>query len=181
MKRSIGTLLFCLPLYCQAGSENLYRHLIQKSLNQQSLCLGETQWPVSIKTGRDLWVNAKMEALVDAGLITPHVKSGRKIWELTPSGQATFNKHHDFCYGTMHVRDIKSISTDNTGITAVTFTYYIHALPSWAKNHSVRVANTDLDNLVMGSNSVRYQALFNTDIQGTPRIISEPEQLDLLY
>ena len=122
-----------------------------------------------------------MEAFVDAGLITSHVKAARKLWELTPYGQASFTKHHDFCYGTMRVRTINAVSTDHAGVTAVTFTYYIHALPDWAKNHSVRVANTDLDNLVMGVDSVRYQALFNTDNQGTPRLISEPEQLDLLY
>lgn len=174
-------LLFSLPLSCNAGQKSQYFELIQQSLNQQSLCLGERQWPVSIRTGTDRWINAKMEALVNAGLITSHVKAGRKIWELTPYGQASFIKHHDFCYGTMRVRTIRAISTDHTGVTYVTFTYYIYALPAWAKNHSVRVANTDLDNLVMGINSVRYQALFDTNKQEAPRLISEPEQLDLLY
>lgn len=181
MKRITGILLFFLSFCCHAGDNSLYHALIQQSLNQQSLCLGEKQWPVSIRAGSDRWINAKMEALVDAGLITSHVKAGRKIWELTPYGQASFTKYHDFCYGTMRVRAIKAVSTDNAGVTDVTFTYYIRALPDWAKNHSVRVANTDLDNLVMGVDSVRYQAQFNTDTQGNIRLISEPEQLDLLY
>ncbi|PWW01039.1 CpmK protein [Mangrovibacter plantisponsor] len=181
MKRITGILLFLFPLYSQASSENLYRHLIQQSLNSQSLCLGEKQWPVSIRMGSDRWINAKMEALVDAGLLISHVKAGRKDWVLTPYGQASFRKHHDFCYGTMRVRNIQAISTDNAGLTDVIFTYYIHALPDWARHPSVRVANTDLDNLVMGIDSVRYQALFRTDSQGAIRLINEPEQLDLLY
>ncbi|WBG93123.1 CpmK protein [Pantoea piersonii] len=176
-----GVLVFFLPFSSQAASETLYRELIQHSFNQQSLCLGEKQWPVSIKTGSDRWVNAKMEALVDAGLLTSQVKAGRKVWELTPYGQVSFRRHHDFCYGAMRVRDIKAVSTDHSGVTNVTFTYYIHALPAWAKNHSVRVANTDLDNLVMGVDKVRYQALFSTERQKKIRLISEPEQLDLLY
>ncbi|MGX0000681.1 hypothetical protein ACUXI4_004518 [Pantoea piersonii] len=54
----------------------------------------------------------------------------------------------------MRVRDIKAVSTDHSGVTNGTFTCYIHALPAWAKNHSVRVANTDLGKLVMGVNKV---------------------------
>ena len=174
-------MFFFLPSCCLAGHTGQYRDLIQQSLNQQPLCLGEKKWPVSIKIGTDRWINAKMEALVDAGLISSHVKGERKVWELTSSGHASFTRYHDFCYGTMRVRDIKAVSTDNSGVTYVTFTYYIDALPTWAKNHSVRVANTDIDNLVMGVDSARYQALFNTDTQGNIRLINEPEQLDLLY
>ena len=181
MKCTIAVLLFCVPLCGHAGKDNLYYHLIQQSLNQQSLCLGEKQWPVSIKVGTDLWVNAKMEALVDAGLLTSQVKAGRTIWQLTPDGQASFIKYHDFCYGTLRIKEIKSMSTSQAGVTNVTFTYYIHDLPAWAKNHSVRVANTDLDNMVMGIDSVRYQAFFNTDTKGKIQLINEPEQLDLLY
>lgn len=165
MRCITAILVFFLPFCSQAASETLYRALIQQSFNQQSLCPGEKQWPVSIKTGSDRWVNAKMEALVDAGLLTSQEKAGRKIWELTPYGQVSFRRHHDFCYRAMPVRDIKAVSTDHSGVTNVTFTYYIHALPAWAKNHSVRVTNTDLDNLVMDVDKVRYQALFSSDRQ----------------
>lgn len=79
-----------------ANSEKLYRRLIEKSLNQQPLCLGEKHWPVSIKPGSDQWINAKMEALVDAGLITPHIETGKKIWNLTEYGRRLFSKKHDF-------------------------------------------------------------------------------------
>ncbi|MGK3142249.1 CpmK protein [Pantoea sp. C2G6] len=181
MRRLTGIWLLLLPLCSQATSETLYRSLIQQSLNQQSLCLGEKQWPVSITPGHDRWINAKMEALVDAGLLTSEVTADRKTWRLTPYGQASFNKHHDFCYGTLRVKNIATISTDTSGVTTVTFTYNVHNLPAWAENHSVRVANTDLDNLVMGINKVRYQALFSMDRHHHPRLISEPEQLDLLY
>ena len=180
LKPVLGMLLLVCPLCSQADRAPLYRHLIQQSLNQQSLCLGEKQWPVSIRIGSDRWVNAKMEALVDARLLSSEVSAGRKIWRLTRYGQASFRKNHDFCYGSLRVREIKTV-VKHSGVTNVTFTYYIHALPAWAKNHSVRVANTDLDNLVMGIDAVRYQALFDTDDQGRPRLISEPEQLDLLY
>lgn len=179
--RFSGILLFFLSCCAHAMDKSPYSDLIQQSLNQQSLCLGEKQWPVSIRAGTDVWINAKMEALVDAGLIISHMEAGQKIWELTPYGQALFKKHHDFCYGTLRVRAIKTISSDKEGITYVTFTYYIQGLPEWAKNHSVRIANTDLDNLVMGVDTVRYQALFSSNSQGVIHLISEPEQLDLLY
>ncbi|MGK3142241.1 hypothetical protein [Pantoea sp. C2G6] len=39
----------------------------------------------------------------------------------------------------------------------------MHNLPAWAENYFVRVADADLDNLVMGINKVRYQALFSMD------------------
>lgn len=181
MKCTTGILLSFLSFCSHAGDKSPYYYLIQQSLNQQHLCLGEKQWPVSIRAGTDQWVNAKMEALVDAGLITSHLKAERKIWELTTYGHTSFTRHHDFCYGTMRVRAIKAVSTDSAGVSDVIFTYYIDALPAWAKNHSVRVANTDLDNLVMGVDSVRYHALFDTDTKGNVRLINEPEQLDLLY
>lgn len=178
-RAAIGVLL--LPLCSQASDEKLYRELIQHSLNQQSLCLGETQWPVAIIAGSDSWINAKMEALDDAGLVTSRIKTGKKIWSLTAYGRASFTKHHDLCYGRMRIRSINSVSKNNSDLIDVTFTYYIQALPDWAKNKSVRVANTDVDNLVMGVDKVRYQAFFKRDSQGALRLIGEPEQLDLLY
>lgn len=181
MRRTGSILLLLFPLCAQAGHEIQYRQMIEQSLNRQPLCLGEKKWPVSIRAGSDRWVNARMEALVDAGLLISHVQAGQKIWALTPYGQTSFSKHHDFCYGTMRVRKITAHSTDNAGITRVTFTYYIQSLPSWAKSHSVRVANTDLDNLVTGVDSVHYQAFFLVDTQGTLLLSGEPEQLDLFY
>ena len=164
-----------------ANPEKLYRRLIEQSLNQQPLCLGEDHWPVSIKLGSDRWINAKMEALVDAGLITSQVAAGKKSWNLTQYGHTSLSKKHDLCYGTMRVRKILKTQQDRSGITLVTFTYYIHGLPDWAKNQSVRVANTDLDNLVTGIDSVRYQANFSQDNRGKEYLLNEPEQIDLLY
>lgn len=164
-----------------ANPEKLYRRLIEQSLNQQPLCLGEDHWPVSIKLGSDRWINAKMEALVDAGLITSHVEGGKKSWTLTQYGYTSFSKKHDLCYGTMRVREILKTQQDRSNITLVTFTYYIHALPAWAKNESVRVANSDLDNLVAGIESVRYLAKFSQDSRGKLRLLNVPEQIDLLY
>lgn len=122
-----------------------------------------------------------MEALVDAGLITSHVEAGKKSWNLTQYGHTSLSKKHDLCYGTMRVRTIHKNQPDTSGITLVTFTYYIQALPAWAKNQSVRVANTDLDNLVAGIDSVRYQAKFSQDSRGKVCLLNEPEQIDLLY
>ncbi|GAL58182.1 hypothetical protein EV102420_09_02150 [Pseudescherichia vulneris NBRC 102420] len=179
--RKTWLLLILIAPYCMANSENLYRRLIEQSLNQQPLCLGEDHWPVSIKLGSDRWINAKMEALVDAGLITSHAEAGKKSWNLTQYGYTSFSKKHDFCYGTMRVRKILKTQQDRSGITLVTFTYYIHALPAWAKNQSVRVANTDLDNLVTGVESVRYIAKFSHDSQGKVCLLNVPGQIDLLY
>ncbi|QIK14050.1 CpmK protein [Leclercia sp. 29361] len=181
MKRMTWLILFLIAPCCMANSEKVYRRLIEKSLNQQPLCLGEKHWPVSIKPGSDQWINAKMEALVDAGLITPHIETGKKIWNLTEYGRRLFSKKHDFCYGTIRVRAISKNQTGKGGITLVEFTYYIDALPAWAKNHSIRVANTDLDNLVTGIDSVRYMAKFSQDSRGKMKMLNEPEQLDLYY
>ena len=175
-----GILLFSLVSHCIAGSELHYRQLIEHSLNKQPLCLGK-RWPVSIQIGSDQWTNAKMEALVDAGLINSREKSGRKTWMLTQYGQASLSKEHDFCYGVMRVRTLQDIQTDRTGVTHVTFTYFIQGIPAWAKNASVRVANTDLDNLVTGIDSVRYEARFTHEPRGTTRLLAEPEQMDLYY
>ena len=181
MKYITGILLFFLSFCGHAGDKRPYYYLIQQSLNQQPLCLGEKQWPVSIKAGTERWINAKMEALVDAGLITPHIETGKKIWNLTEYGRRLFSKKHDFCYGTIRVRAISKNQTGKGGITLVEFTYYIDALPAWAKNHSIRVANTDLDNLVTGIDSVRYMAKFSQDSRGKMKMLNEPEQLDLYY
>ena len=180
MKWMTGILLFSLVSHCIAGSELHYRQLIEHSLNKQPLCLGEKRWPVSIQIGSDQWTNAKMEALVD-GLINSREKSGRKTWMLTQYGQASLSKEHDFCYGVMRVRTLQDIQTDRTGVTHVTFTYFIQGIPAWAKNASVRVANTDLDNLVTGIDSVRYEARFTHEPRGTTRLLAEPEQMDLYY
>lgn len=67
------------------------------------------------------------------------------------------------------------------GITTVTFTYFIPSLPSWANNRAIRIANTDLDNLVMGIDSERYQMFFCANKHGGVHMVSEPEQLDFLY
>lgn len=181
MKWMTAILFFLLVPRCIAGNELQYRQLIERSLNKQPLCLGEKRWPVSIQTGSDQWINARMEALVDAGLITSREKSGRKTWTLTQYGQASFSKEHDFCYGVMKVRTFQGIQTDRAGVTHVTFTYFIQDIPAWAKNASVRVANTDLDNLVTGIDSVRYQARFTHEPRGAMRLLTEPEQMDLYY
>lgn len=181
MKWMTGIFFFLLSAHCNAASELQYRHLIEDALNKQPLCLGEKRWPVSIPTGSDPWINAKMEALVDAGLINSHERGGRKTWTLTQYGKASLSKEHDFCYGEMRVRTLQDIQTDSTGVTHVTFTYFIQGIPAWAKNASVRVANTDLDNLVTGVDYVRYQARFTHASRGAMRLLSEPEQMDLYY
>lgn len=181
MRKTCYILFLFFPFCAQAHHEIQYRKMIDDSLSKRPLCLGEKQFPVSIRIGSDQWVNAKMEALVDAGLLTSHVESGRKIWELTPYGQKSFNKHNDFCYGIMRVRKITDHSTDNAGITTVNFTYFIPSLPSWSKNRSIRFANTDLDNLVTGVDLERYQVSFYADKHGGLHMVSEPEQLDLFY
>lgn len=181
MRKICHLLLLLFPFCALASHEIHYREMIDSFLSKRPLCLGEKQFPVSIRTGSDQWVNAKMEALVDARLLTSHVEPGRKIWRLTPYGQKSFGKHHDFCYGTMRVRKITDHSTDNAGTTTVTFTYFIPSLPSWAKNRSIRFANTDLDNLVTGIDSERYQVTFCADKHGGVHMVSEPGQLDFLY
>ncbi|MBH2547977.1 CpmK protein [Serratia marcescens] len=156
--------------------------LIQRALDRQpALCLGEIQWPVSITRGESVWINAKMEALVDAGLVKSQQTSARKAWSLTHAGQAEFNKHGDFCYGRIRIKKIENIVSHGYRYKSVIFYYYIENLPRWAKNKSIRVAYSDLDNLVMGIYKDRYQVDIETSSTGSMKIIGEPYQLDLLY
>ncbi|EJD6611950.1 MULTISPECIES: CpmK protein [Providencia] len=168
--------------FSQAASTDKYMMLIQQALDKQPpLCLGETQWPVSMNKGGSMWVNAQMEALVDAGLAKSQWISNQKIWQLTTKGQTEFNKHGDFCYGRVRINKIENIIDDGNGKTSVIFYYYIDKLPLWAKHKSIRVAHTDLDNLVTGVNNARYQADFMTIPAGSIKVIGEPYQLDLFY
>lgn len=174
--------LMILPFFSYGIGNNKYIELIQRALDKQSsLCLGETQWPVSIHLGESTWINAKMEALVDAGLVKSNIKYNRKEWSLTRFGLREFKKNNDLCYGSIRVKNIEKIVNNGNGNESVIFHYYIENLPLWAKDKSIRVAYTDLDNLVMGIDSARYQADFLTKTSGSMRIIGEPYQLDLLY
>ena len=78
----------------------------------------------------------------------------------------------------MRVDSIQHVQIKQDNIVEVTFTYNISGLPAWASNKAVRVANNDLDNLLMGIDKVRWRASFDA---ASLSVINEPEQLDLLY
>ena len=122
-----------------------------------------------------------MQALLYPRLAKSQWISNQKIWQLTTKGQTEFNKHGDFCYGRVRINKIENIIDDGNGKTSVIFYYYIDKLPLWAKHKSIRVAHTDLDNLVTGVNNARYQADFMTTPAGSIKVIGEPYQLDLFY
>ncbi|ADO50153.1 hypothetical protein [[Enterobacter] lignolyticus] len=175
-------LVCCLLLsFLSHGADrDSYIKLIQQALDRQpSLCLGEILWPVSITQNESVWVNAKMWALVDAGLVK--VTPDKRSWSLTRAGQEEFKKHGDFCYGRIRVKKIDNIANHGHGNTSVIFYYDIENLPSWAKDKSIRGAYTDLDNRVMGIGNARYQADILTNADGSMTITGEPYQLDLFY
>ena len=182
MKYCLLACYLTLPFFSYGSGTDKYMELIQRALDRQpALCLGETQWPVSIARGESVWINAKMEALVDVGLVKAQLTSNRKIWSLTRIGEAEFNKNSDFCYGRVRIKKIENIVSCDGGNKSVIFYYYIENLPRWAKAKSIRGAYTDLDNLVMGIDSARYQADLATSETGSMKVIREPYQLDLLY
>lgn len=175
--KSFSLLLLCAAsFHCYAES---YQSAVQSALDAEpALCLGETRWPVIIAKGRDGWLTARMAALADAGLIARSATANETVWRLTDYGGREFRRHHDFCYGQMRVKHIQSVTAKEAGQTEVIFTYDIAHLPAWANNKAVRVANNDLDNLLMGVDKVRWRVSFST---ATRQVVAEPEQLDLLY
>lgn len=176
----ILTMIWLLP--CQAATDELYKSAIQQALdNQQPLCLGEKKWPTRTYTKGYSWINAKMEALKEAGLITKKVAAEKIDWRLTSYGEKQFKKSNDFCYGKFKINKITDIISNNDGTVTIDFTYFIANLPAWAKNKAVRVAYTDLDNDLMGISHARYEIMFRKESSGKLKVISQPSQLDLLY
>ena len=176
----ILTIIWIVP--CQAGNDKLYKTAIQQSLdNQQPLCLGEKKWPTSTYKKGYSWINAKMEALKEAGLITKKVTTEKIDWRLTNYGEKQFKKYDDLCYGKFRVNKITDVIDKDDGFLTVNFTYFIADLPAWAKNKAVRVAYTDLDNDLMGINHARYEIVFKKESSGKLTVVSQPSQLDLLY
>ncbi|EJK9925009.1 CpmK protein, partial [Cronobacter sakazakii] len=55
------------------------------------------------------------------------------------------------------------------------------ALPQWAKTPALRMADSELDNLISGIDKVHYQAIFIRGDNGKFRLDRGPEPLDLLY
>lgn len=176
----ILTIIWLTP--CQAGNDKRYKSAIQQALdNQQPLCLGEKKWPTITYTKGYSWINAKMEALKDAGLITKSVATEKIEWRLTSYGLKQFKKSNDFCYGKFKVNKISEVISNSDGTLTIYFTYLIADLSEWAKNKAVRVAYTDLDNDLMGINHARYEIKFRKEGSGKLTVISQPSQLDLLY
>nr|MCC8383953.1 CpmK protein [Photorhabdus laumondii] len=61
------------------------------------------------------------------------------------------------------------------------FNYYVHLLPEWAKNKSIRFAYSYLDNIITGIDNEKYQIEFEKSDTGIIKIISDPIQLEILY
>ncbi|PHM48849.1 CpmK protein [Xenorhabdus miraniensis] len=182
MRFIIFILLSFSSVLCYAINNYEYMDKIQKKLdNQTPLCLGETQWPVSVKNGSSVWINAKMESLVDAGLVKSSIEGHNKVWFLTLLGSKEFKRSGDFCYGRIIVKNIESITHIDEKKGFIIFNYYIESLPEWAKNKSVRVAYSYLDNIVTGINVAKYRVEFEKMSSGVIEITDEPTQLDLLY
>ncbi|ELY3469302.1 CpmK protein [Cronobacter universalis] len=179
MRRLTALAMLFISASSMAQQTAPYRARLQQALDAQPRCLGETAWPVTSRAGADVWLHARMAALVDAGLVAARREGPQESWTLTPEGRAEFRRHHDFCYGKMRVKTL-DVKPQRDGIQA-TFTYDIPALPQWAKTPSLRMADSELDNLISGIDNVHYQAIFIRENNGTLRLARGPEPLDLLY
>jgi len=181
MKSMIFILSLMLPSLSYSA-QSAYIDLIQQALDKQPpLCLGESQWPVSMAEKEYVWVYSRMAALMEAGLVTDKSPSATKQWSLTPLGEKEFKKKNDFCYGKMKINKIEQQIHNNDGTVSVIFDYRIENLARWAQTPSIRGAYTDLDNLVTGIKNAHYQADFSPQADGVITIIGEPYQLDLFY
>ncbi|WP_118987151.1 CpmK protein [Photorhabdus sp. CRCIA-P01] len=172
---------FFLPFFCHSKEVLIYTKEVQKAIDKTTnLCLGETEWPAS-NNDNSIWVNARMESLVDSGLIKSNLKGKNKTWTLTDLGKKEYNKNGDFCYGRMMVKEILNITYINKKKGFIVFNYYIHSLPNWARNKSIRFAYTYLDNIILGINTEKYQIDFEKTNTGMIKIISDPVQVEILY
>lgn len=180
--RSALFILLLLLSSVSYSSPPSYTHLIQQALDKQPpLCLGELQWPVPMAQGKSAWVYARMAALIEVGLVTDKSQSASRQWSLTSLGEKEFKKKKDFCYGNMRVNKIEQIINNSDNTVSVIFDYRIENLPGWAKTPAIRGTYSDVDNLVTGIKSARYQADFSPQNNNAMTIVGEPYQLDLFY
>lgn len=177
-------MLFLVPVisFFSYSNENYdYYHEIQNFFDNQSLCIGPLEWPVIIMAGQDDWINTQMVPLVDAKLAIFKIENNKKIWSLSNKGKKEFIINKGFCYGPLIIKKIENVDVKSNGLIIVTFKYTINNIPDWAINKSILFANSELNNLISGINSVTYKASFRLNSREVIIMHSEPEQLDLNY
>ncbi|ADU71468.1 hypothetical protein [Pantoea sp. At-9b] len=143
-------------------------------------CLGVNEWPVSATIHHSTWENARLLALVDAGLVEIIVNGEKRYFKLTTVGQKNFDRYGDLCYGRVRINNIQKIEPTHRGETNVYFTIRLIDQEEWATNINLRTAFSELDLFISGAARTIYRATFTNQPGKLPEMqgIPEPEGLD---
>lgn len=180
--KKIVTLFFFMPVACLAScKKHNYESIINQYLNDEVLCVGVTNFPITIYNGKDQWISLKMNALADSNLVKTIKGKQTTTWKLTKYGAKHFSKLNGFCYGPMKVYKIDSVKNIRENIVSVTYRYKIIRVPDWAINPSIRFAFTDLDNNLQGNKQSKFVIQLKKNTDDSFKIHQEPVQIDLLY
>ena len=178
------TMLICIllgfPLKA-ASDEKLFLNALRGFYkNEPPKCLGMPEWPLIVQSSLSAWEKGRILALSDAGLIRK-TRSGNKIvYVLTREGLHSQHKKKDICYGHIEPVRIIQISEPAKGNLEAYFTYRISGLKSWATLPGIRMAFSELDNQIYGTNHLIYHASFrkNGDNIIGPLGYPSPDSLD---
>lgn len=176
-------LLFASQVQTVEATTDIYLSTLRQFYAEMpALCLGVPPFPVPVKAVHSVWERGRLLALVDAGLAEIKQQRQVKYFSLTPTGQASQHHNLDLCYGRFDVhRIIETVATDNNNITIVYFTYHLVQLREWAKHPAMRLAFTEMDNLVNGDKKMLYRATLLTGEKGQLKLLDLPQPDGLEY
>ena len=144
-------------------------------------CLGEKEWPINVATNQAPWEKGRLLALVDAGLAEIISQGKKSSYSLTSTGQKNFQRYGDLCYGRVAVSSIKLIEPTSNDATAVYFTWHLVETEKWSYSSSLRVAFSELDHLIAGSDNLLYRATFLHRAGQSPELSDFPVPANLDY
>ncbi|WP_192456479.1 carbapenem biosynthesis protein CpmH [Musicola keenii] len=146
-----------------------------------TLCLGEKTWPMTTPMTETSWLSGRLNAMVAAGLVEKKPQEKIFHWSLSHVGEKYFQPYGDFCYGRMVVDKIIHYEKIAPDLVLIQYTYDITGVPAWAKNKYMHYAFSELDHLISGIRTVRYQATIKTVAGGASKIQDYPIPLDIDY
>lgn len=174
-------LVFPCTVFAVASEGDYITALNRYYSKQPDLCIGMPEWPVTLIKLKPSWESGRLLALMDAGLTEARIKGTSRVFNLTSEGRASQGKGGDLCYGRFYASKIISNSPAGTNLIEVCFTYKIKNAKNWAYNHELRMAFSELDNIVGGAESVLWCGNFSEKENKSVRLLSFPVQKTLYY
>lgn len=169
-----------LALPGQSDSDWLY-DLEQFYTKESVLCLGVPDWPTTVRSAQPSWASGRLLALADAGLAKATRQGKTIVFSLTAAGRKSQNVAGDLCYGRFQVKKIIRTESEEKNSTIVYFTYRIKDVKPWTYQSGVRTAFSELDNLIAGSDSKVWRALFSAKNGGSQELTGYPTSDELDY